>query len=288
MSARAWVVMALIAWGCAGCEAQSLDAFLYKRARVDQYDFKAEGKGERDTVTPERIEPVEIRVDDQITLGAVYVRANLSPPRGQLLFFHGQCCNLEEHIERAKRLSNVGYDVLAFDYRGWGTSTDVPPDEPGLLADSRAAVAYLAERTGVPRERLTYYGRSFGGAVATQLAEHEPPAVLVLESAFASVESFKTDSTRMDFPATYVASGEWDNVKRIRNVQSAVLLFHGLQDDFVRPEFSQAIYDAANDPKKLVLVEDADHGTIPDLLGDRWGGMLHWWIDEHTPPAASP
>ncbi|MBX5484324.1 MAG: alpha/beta hydrolase [Myxococcaceae bacterium] len=285
MRRKSLVLLALGAMaGLCGCEAQTLDPFLYKRTRVDHYDFKAEGKSAADTVEPERIEPLEIKESDAITLGAVYVHANQSPPLGYVVYFHGQCCNLNEHIDRAKMLSNVGYDVLAFDYRGWGTSTDVEPDEPGILEDSKAALAYFVQRTGVPRERLTYYGRSFGCAVATQLAVSESPAVLVLESAFASIEDFKTDSTRLDFPASYVSDSEWDNVARIEHVPSAVLLFHGTAVDFVRPEFSEKIYAHAHDPKKLVLVEGADHDTIPALMGDEWGKTLREWIREHTPP----
>lgn len=262
----------------------TLDSFLYKRERVAQYDLPAEGDTPLETVAPERLELVELPVDDEITLGGVYVHGNEEPARGYVIYFHGQCCNLNDHIDRAKALSNLGYDVLAFDYRGWGTSTDVEPTEPGLLEDSRAALRYFTERTGVPRERLTYYGRSFGAAVATQLAEVEDPAALILESPFASVDAFQKDATRMDFPGSYVSEGEWDNVERVRNVSSAVLLLHGLEDDFVRPEFSEQIFEAASEPKKLVLVPEADHGDIPERLGDEYAAIIREWIAAHTPP----
>lgn len=279
-------VLAAVATGAAlaGC-GQSLDAFLYQRTRVNEYQLPAEGRVPEETVAADRLEVVSIPVNDQVTLGAVYVHALPDQRRGHLIYFHGQCCNLEQHIDRAKRLSNLGYDVLAFDYRGWGTSTDVAPTEPGLLEDSRAVLAWFVARTGVPASRLTYYGRSFGAAVATQLAEVEPPAVLVLESAFASVARLKEDSTRMDFPVGYISEGTWDNVARIARVDAAVLLLHGLADDFVRPEFSEEIFAAARDPKSLVLVPGADHGSIPRQMGEGYGATLHEWISVHTPAA---
>lgn len=275
--AAAWLCGAVL-WG--GCDV-SLDAFLYKRVHVDHYALKAEGDTPEETVSPDRIEPVEIHESDEVTLGAAYVHANVSPPRGYVLYFHGQCCNLNEHLGRAKRFANLGYDVLAFDYRGWGTSTDVEPDEPGILEDSKAALQWFTARTGVPRELMIYYGRSFGGATSIQLAEVEDPAVLILESPFASVEAFKTDSSGMDFPARYVSKGGWDNVARIPHVHAAVLIFHGLADDFVRPEFSRQIFAAANEPKKLVLVEGADHGNVPEKLGDAHAQLVHDWVDAH-------
>ena len=98
------------------------------------------------------------------------------------------------------------YDVLVFDYRGWGTSTDIEPDEPGILEDSKAALAWFVQRTGVPEQRIIFYGRSFGCATAIQLAQTVDPKVLILESPFASVEAFKTDSTQLDFPSSYVSN----------------------------------------------------------------------------------
>ena len=93
----------------------------------------AEGSTPEETVAPEQIEPVELVVDGQVRLGAAYVKATQQPPRAYVLYFHGICCNLNQHIARPKGLANLGYDVLVFDYRGWGTSSDLEPTEPGLL-----------------------------------------------------------------------------------------------------------------------------------------------------------
>lgn len=283
MNARVVVIAIVAAIASQGC-GQNLDSFLYKRTRVEAYDIPAEGDTPLETVSPDRIEVVRIPVNDEVSLGAVYITANVAPPLGYVLYFHGQCCNLNEHVSRMKLTANLGYDVLGMDYRGWGTSTDVAPTEEGILEDARASLAYFTARTGVPKERMTYYGRSFGSAVATKLASVESPAVLVLESALASVEAFKTDATRMDFPAQFLSEQTWDSVANVQQTTAAVLLFHGLADDFVRPEFSERIYEAASDPKKLVLVPEADHGDVPDRLGDEYREILQGWIDAHTPP----
>ncbi len=269
------------AFALSGCD-NTLDSFLYKRTRVEQYTIKPEGEIPQETVAPERIELVNIKVNDEVTLGAVYIRANVQPPRGYLLYFHGQGGNLNGHSERMKWAANLGYDTLGFDYRGWGTSTDVEPTEPGILEDSKATLAYFVQRTGVQPGEMIFYGRSFGAAVATQLAVETNPGVLILESAFASVQELKSDSSRLDFPSAWISNGEWDNVARIKEVESPVLLLHGLADDFVRPEFSKQIHAAANDPKKLVLVEGADHGDVPERMGaEEYARVIHDWVETH-------
>jgi hypothetical protein len=252
-----------------------LDPFLYSRTRVDHYTLPAQGDTPEETVAPERIEPVELVVDGQVRLGAAYVKAAQQPPRAYVLYFHGICCNLDVHLARPKGLANLGYDVLVFDYRGWGTSTDVEPTEPGLLEDSRAALAWLSARTGLPANRLVYYGRSFGSAVATQLAVDSPPAALLLESPFSSVQGLVRDSSNMDLPAAFLAEGSWDTEGRVRALQGVpLLLLHGTADDFVRPEFSERLYSVAHEPKQLVWVEGADHDNVPQRLGVEYARTL--------------
>lgn len=267
MSRHTWKAGALLAAVVLGA-CFSLDPFLYKREHVDHYTLPAEGKTPEETVSPERIEPVQLRVNDAVQLGAAYVKAAQQPPRAYVLYFHGICCNLDAHIDRPKGLSNLGYDVLVFDYRGWGTSTDVEPTEAGLLEDSRAALAWLSQRSGLPASRLVYYGRSFGTAVATQLAADTPPGALVLESPFSSVQGLVTDSSNMDLPASFVSEGSWDTEGRVRALTGVpLLLLHGTADDFVRPEFSEHLYSVAHEPKQLILVEGANHDDVPYRLG---------------------
>ncbi len=273
--------VAAVAFG--GCD-NTLDSFLYSRKQVDQYTIAPEGEVPQETVSADRIELVTIKVNDEVSLGAVYIKANVQPPRGYLLYFHGQGGNLDGHSARMKYAANLGYDTLGFDYRGWGASSDVTPTEPGILEDSKATLAYFVERTGVQPEQMVFYGRSFGAAVATQLAVERSPGVLILESAFASTEEFKLNSTRMDFPIEWLANGQWDNVERIKQVKAPVLVLHGTADDYVRPEFSEQIHAAANDPKKLVLVEGADHGDVPDRMGpEEYARVIHQWVDTHLP-----
>ena len=278
------LVLGLAVLGVAAC--YSLDPFLYKRTRVDHYTLRAEGAVPEETVRPEQLEPVVIPGEDGVSLGAAYVKSTQQPPRAYVLYFHGICCNIDQHVDRAKRLANLGYEVLIFDYRGWGTSTDVAPSEPGLLADSRAALAWLVARTGREPARLVYYGRSFGSAVATQLAADTPPGALILESPFTSVRGFVDDSSHLDLPPGFVSEGTWDTEGRLRALEGVpLLLLHGLEDDFVRPEFSSRLYAIAHEPKQLVLVEGADHDTIPHLLGDDYRRTLGAFLEQtHTRP----
>ena len=262
----------------------SLDAFLYTPSRKDKYDLAPSGETPEETINADAIEPVTIKVNDQISLGAVYVKGNVQPPKAYVIFFHGKGGTLDSAFSRTKRWSNYGYDVLAFDYRGWGVSTNVTPTEEGILEDTMAADAWMRNRIGeanVPH--LVFYGQSLGTAIATQLAEQEPPRVLILESGFASIHDFETDSSGMDFPVGFIAKARWPTVDRIKNIHVPLLLIHGLADEFVRPEFSEKIYANANEPKQLELVPGAEHGNIPEVMGpENYGALIDAFIGTHT------
>jgi alpha-beta hydrolase superfamily lysophospholipase len=263
----------------------SLDPFLYNPKRTDKYVLEMDGGTPEETVTADRVEQVTIKVDDQVSLGAAYVKGNVQPPRAYVIFFHGQSNHLGTIFDRTKRWSNLGYDVLTFDYRGYGTSTNVTPTEDGILQDTQAVRAWMLQRIGSANaSRLVYYGHSLGSATATQLAEAAAPAALVLESAFASVHDFETDSSGMDFSPGFVAKCRWPTVDRIRNVHVPVLLVHGLADDYVRAEFSKAIFANANEPKELTLVEGAQHSDIPEVMGGAaYGDLMNRFLGQALP-----
>lgn len=274
------VLLCMLACLLGGCF--QLDPFLYAPERLEQYVFEPRGDSPATTVLPEQIEPLTLRTEDGLTLGAVYVRTREQPPRGYIIFFHGSGPALPGQFEPIKRLCNLGYDVLGVDYRGWGISSNVTPTEEGIARDGRAARAWLVQRAG-GEERIVYYGQSFGAAVATQLAVQHPPGVHILESAFTSIEGMKTDASGMDFPVSFVAKDTWDNMARIGQVRAPVLLLHGLEDDFVRPEFSQQLYARANEPKQLVLVEGAAHVELGRTMGEGYGSLINGFTERYLP-----
>ena len=87
-------------------------------------------------------------------------------------------------------LSAVGFDVLLFDYRGYGRSTG-RASEAGTYRDARASRAALLAQDGVDAARVLYLGEWLGGAVALALALEAPPAGLVLQSAFTSIRNLR-------------------------------------------------------------------------------------------------
>lgn len=280
--------LALAAAALCGCK---LDSFLYGGPRrTDAYVFQPVGQRPEETVAPDRIERLRVDVDGTVSLGAVWVRGSVQPPRGYVLYFHGNGGNLDTHFPRTKRWANLGFDVFSYDYRGWGTSTNSPPTEAGLDADGRAAVAAFESRL-TAGARVVFYGHSLGTAANLQQSVRRAPPAVILEAPFASIQRFAVDSSQMDVAASFVTSDGWDSEARIANLAAPVLLLHGKADDFVRPEFSEALYARAGEglpeperrTKELVLVDGGGHSDLPAVLGAEYDRLIHAFVDANVP-----
>jgi uncharacterized protein len=80
----------------------------------------------------------------------------------------------------------AGFNVFAFDYRGFGRNPGTP-SETGVYEDALTAYRHLTQRLGVAPQRIILAGRSLGSAVAVELATRVPSGGLLLLSAIDSV-----------------------------------------------------------------------------------------------------
>ena len=155
-------------------------------------------------------------------------------------------------------LQAFGYNVLAFDYRGFGRN-DGAPSEAGVYADALAAYRHLTGPYGVPPSRVILAGRSLGSAVAIELATQVPSAGLLLLSAIDSVPS--TASRLYPWaPVRLLASYRFDSLSKAPAVKVPVLLVHGLNDRLVPLEAAKALFDLFP-ADKLMLATGAGHNS---------------------------
>jgi len=188
-----------------------------------------------------------------------------------ILYLHGQDRHLSAHWDRIQILWRMGFSIFAIDYRGYGRSTGSPSEE-AIYLDARTALNHVLSRLAEPDaeelprpelSRLIYYGRSLGSAVAIDLAGEFNPAALITESAIAGAQAFTDDATGLGLSSSFFMSSEFDTIARIPFVVAPKLMMHGTEDGFVRFEFSQLLFEAATEPKRLVAVAGADHGNVP-------------------------
>ena len=141
------------------------------------------------------VETVTFPTADGLVLSGWFVSSRSATAPGTVIVFNGNAANRAYRAPLAVVLRDYGYQVLLFDYRGYGGNGGAPT-EPGLMADARAARTYLLGRADVDTSRLVYYGESLGSAVAIALASEHSPAAMVLRSPFTSL----VDVGRIHYP----------------------------------------------------------------------------------------
>ena len=180
-----------------------------------------------------------------------------------MLYLHGNGWNIGDSAYNTARLQRMGFSIFAIDYRGFGKSEGGFPSESQVYEDAQAAWSYLKTREPDARKRYIY-GHSLGGAVAIALAVKNPDAAgLIVESSFTSMLDMGRRVPWLRYlPMDWLLTQRFDSVAKIGKITMPVLFIHGIADDIIPAEMSQHLYDAAPQPKHLVLIPDAGHSSI--------------------------
>lgn len=195
-----------------------------------------------------------------------------------VLFSHGNGEDLSVDMEFLHRMRDAGFDVLAYDYSGYGLSTG-RPSERAAYVDIDAAYDYLTKTAGVPPERIIAHGRSLGGAVAADLASRRPVAGLVLESTFTTI-------FRVVRPYPLVPFDRFRTIDKMPRITAPLLVIHGTDDQVVPFWQGRRLYEVARGPKRSLWVEGAGHndlGWVADQ--DYWHAL--WDFAVSLPHAAN-
>ena len=160
---------------------------------------------------------------------------------------------IQDHL---KQLWSLGYNVMAFDYRGFGNSPGVPSEE-GLYADASAAYAHLVREQGVPPSRIILAGRSLGAAVAVDLATRVDAAGLLL---FAPIDSVPDAAARVYpfAPVRLLARHRFDTAAKAGTIAEPVVTFFGRRDQYMPLADARALF-AKFRGRKLMIETGGGH-----------------------------
>jgi uncharacterized protein len=222
-------------------------------------------------------EDVWFPASDGVKLHGWWIPA--SGARVTLIWFHGNAGNIGD------RVHNIGYlhrvlraNVFIFDYRGYGQSQGGRADlsEEATYRDGEGALAYLRTRSDFGRTPLVYFGRSLGAAIAVELARTQPPAGLILETAFTTLK----DIARVHYPFVplWFLQTKYESLRKLPEIRVPILIVHGDRDEVVPLEQAKQLYAAANEPKRLYIIRGAHHNDTYVVGGaayfDVWGHFL--------------
>ena len=239
-----------------------------------------------DTATPDiygiEYDDVIFRTEDGLNLHGWFVPGKKSSPDEDLhtlLWFHGNAGNINHRLGNIKMLhERVPVNVFIIDYRQYGRS-EGKISEKGTYIDARAALAYLHSRKEINREKIIFFGRSLGSAVAVELALNEKCRALILETPFTSI--LEMGKKLYPFlPVSLLLKTKYDSLAKIRNIKVPILVMHGDKDDLVPFEHGKRLYDMANEPKEFYTIPGAGHNDTHIVGGDEYFDVIKRFVNK--------
>ncbi|MDD2366738.1 MAG: alpha/beta hydrolase [Desulfuromonadaceae bacterium] len=182
-----------------------------------------------------------------------------------IIHFHGNGETVADYLgDFEDRITDLGANLLLAEYRGYGMSDG----EPGLAA-MLDDVRLITEASGVPPEKIIFFGRSLGSLYAVHGVFLYPQAAgLIVESGLAEplerilvrIEPQHIGAT-MDSLKEAVAR-HLNQKRKIASFQGRLLILHTQNDDLVSVSHAENLYEWAQEPKELLIFERGDHNDI--------------------------
>ena len=201
------------------------------------------------------IEKVKIQTSDNIELLGWYHEKNLKDYK-TLVYFHGNAGSLENRIHKLNHFQDMNINFLIIAWRGFNGNKG-KPSERGLYVDGKSAIDWLKKK-GVDEKNLILYGESLGTGVATHLAQNKNYAGVILETPFTSMVDAAKNFYPY-FPINLLLKDKFENFKKIKNINTPILVMHGEVDKIVPFSMGKKIYEIANNPKYSYFTKYDDH-----------------------------
>ncbi|WP_323790842.1 alpha/beta hydrolase [Nostoc sp. PCC 7120 = FACHB-418] len=183
-----------------------------------------------------------------------------------IIYAHGNAEDLGEIRQFLEQLRDLGFNVLAYDYRGYGTSAG-RPTENNAYQDIDAAYNYLTKDLKILPKNIIVFGRSVGGGSAVDLAARQPVGGLIIESTF-------TSAFQVVVPIKILPFDKFNNLEKIKKVNCPVLIMHGQADEIIPFTHAQKLYAASPSPKLKLWVDNASHNDFYGVAGQRYKNIL--------------
>lgn len=244
-------------------------------------------------VTPDKLDlkydEISIATEDNEKLNGWYIHSKYRSPYATILHFHGNAENITTHFLYLSWLANYGYDIIVFDYRGYGNSTGTPSRD-GLFSDSKAILKWI--KNNLKTQDMFIVAQSLGGAVVIPAFVENPiPEVqaIILDSTFASYRKITRQKLSsiwltwpLQWPLSFLISDNLSPVDYIKKIKSPILFIHSLNDPVVPFESGKALFEEAENPKELWELNEKNHCSALATKDDKYRKKLLSYLCEHS------
>jgi fermentation-respiration switch protein FrsA (DUF1100 family) len=213
-----------------------------------------------------------------------FFESSTTPESPTVIFFHGNTGNIADVGWLGQLFHERGFNVLLFDYRGYGASGGDAENETGLYADGDAAVAFVVNEKRVRPDRLVLYGQSLGTTVVADVASRRKVGAVIMESGLSSATSIARNAVPwLPQQLHFLAKNRFESAQKLSRVTAPVLISHGDPDPVLPTSEARLLFAAANEPKQLLIIPGAGHnvlGSGGDAYQNQVFDFIRQWLPE--------
>ena len=175
-----------------------------------------------------------------------------------VIHLHGNAQNMTAHVAGAIFLARAGYRLITFDYRGYGSSSG-KSDLDSLVIDAGAVLDKLLSEPFNESENLFCFGQSMGGYTLARILPRFPQIKgAMIEAALISFHRLFADAYPM-FQVDIPRREDLETLPGLRESKVPKLFIHGKADSVVPYAHTIEIYEAAREPKDMLILDGVGH-----------------------------
>jgi len=209
------------------------------------------------------------------------VESSTKKPRATIIYLHGVGDNKMSGLLLAKVLHENNFNVMLYDSRAHGESGGRFCTY-GYYEKHDVQTAIYEAQKKYSTGKIGVFGTSMGAAVALQAAAIEPRiSAVVAEASFATLRQITVDYQKrlLRLPWHFLRNiamkkserianfkhREVSSIQSVKNIHVPVFFIHGKSDAFIKYQYSEELYAAANEPKELWLIDEAKHSNVHEI-----------------------
>ena len=206
-------------------------------------------------------EDVYLTAQDGVRLNGWFLAAPPGSRRSRLvlLLLHGNGGNISHRLDYYATWLELGLNVFAIDYRGYGLS-EGRPGEAGTYLDAQAAYAWLRQK-GFQPENIILLGKSLGGGVASELAIREKVGGLILQNTYTRIVDIAAELFPW-LPVRWMNTIKYDTQGKLPRINVPLLVMHSREDRYIRYHHAERNFAAGNEPKMIWEIAGEHNQTL--------------------------
>jgi len=243
-------------------------------------------------------EEIVIAADDNVKLDGWLIKA-AAPVKGTIIYLHGVADCKIDGIRFAKVMHDNHFNVFLYDSRRHGKS-EGKYCTFGFYEkyDVSRVIDYLAARKDIELGKIGLFGTSMGAAIAIQAAAIDKRITAVVsENSFATLRTIFDDYQKrmIKLPFHYlrnlvIAHAELrakfkardvSPLEAVQSIRIPILIVYGTDDHLIKHQYSQMLFEKANQPKDIFPIQGAAHNDTWDIAGKKYEQKLLAFFEQN-------